>query len=393
MQEVVIISAKRTPIGAFNGAFATVSAKELGIHAAKAVLEQAGVSPESVQELILGNVLGAGQGMNIARQVALGVGMAHSSTAYTVGNVCGSGLKAITLGAQAIACGDADVVLAGGSENMSQAPYVMPKARWGQRMGHSQLLDTMISDGLTDVFLDYHMGITAENLAKAFDISREEQDAYAAQSQQRAIAAHNSQRFDDEIAPVEVPLRNQTLLVTKDEGPRDNTTAESLAKLRPAFAPEGTVTAGNASSINDGAAMVLLMSCKKADELGLKPIAVIKSYATAGVAPEIMGYGPVPASEKALTKAGLSISDIGLVEANEAFAVQALSVCKDLNLDPEITNVNGGAIALGHPIGASGARVLVSLIHEMQKRQVQYGLATLCIGGGMGISMILESAS
>lgn len=393
MQEVVIISAKRTPIGAFNGAFATVSAKELGIHAAKAALEQAGVSPESVQELILGNVLGAGQGMNIARQVALSVGMGHDSTAYTVGNVCGSGLKAITLGAQAIACGDADVVLAGGSENMSQAPYVMPKARWGQRMGHSQLLDTMISDGLTDVFHDYHMGITAENLAKAFDISREEQDAYAAQSQQRAIAAQNTQRFDDEIAPVEVPLRNQTLLITKDEGPRDNTTAESLAKLRPAFAPEGTVTAGNASSINDGAAMVLLMSRSKADELGLKPIAVIKSYATAGVEPEIMGYGPVPASEKALTKAGLSIRDIGLIEANEAFAVQALSVCKDLKLDPEITNVNGGAIALGHPIGASGARVLVSLIHEMQKRQVQYGLATLCIGGGMGISMIIESAS
>ena len=393
MHEVVIISAKRTPIGAFNGAFATVSAKELGIHAAKAALEQAGVSPESVQELILGNVLGAGQGMNIARQVALSVGMGHDSTAYTVGNVCGSGLKAITLGAQAIACGDADVVLAGGSENMSQAPYVMPKARWGQRMGHSQLLDTMISDGLTDVFHDYHMGITAENLAKAFDISREEQDAYAAQSQQRAIAAQNTQRFDDEIAPVEVPLRNQTLLITKDEGPRDNTTAESLAKLRPAFAPEGTVTAGNASSINDGAAMVLLMSRSKADELGLKPIAVIKSYATAGVEPEIMGYGPVPASEKALTKAGLSIRDIGLIEANEAFAVQALSVCKDLKLDPEITNVNGGAIALGHPIGASGARVLVSLIHEMQKRQVQYGLATLCIGGGMGISMIIESAS
>ena len=273
---------------------------------------------------------------------------------------------------------------------MSQAPYVMPKARWGQRMGHGQIVDTMISDGLTDVFKDYHMGITAENLAKKFAISRHEQDEYAAQSQQRAIAAQKAKRFDDEITPIEVTLREKSIFVEKDEGPRDGTTTDTLAKLRPVFDRDGTVTAGNASSINDGAAMVLLMSRSKAQELGLKPMAVIRSCASAGVDPEVMGYGPVPATQKALSKAGLSIGDIGLIEANEAFAVQAITVCKELGLNPDITNVNGGAIALGHPIGASGARVLVSLIYEMQKRQVQYGLATLCIGGGMGISMVVE---
>lgn len=390
MQDVVIISAKRTPIGAFNGAFSSVSARDLGVHAGRAVLEQAGVSPEEVQELILGNVLGAGQGMNIARQVALGIGMSHNSTAYTVGKVCGSGMKAVALGSQSIACGDCDVVLAGGAENMSQAPYVMPKARWGQRMGHGQIIDTMISDGLTDVFNDYHMGITAENLAKKFAISRHEQDEYAAQSQQRAIAAQKAKRFDDEITPIEVTLREKSIFVEKDEGPRDGTTTDTLAKLRPVFDRDGTVTAGNASSINDGAAMVLLMSRSKAQELGLKPMAIIRSCASAGVDPEVMGYGPVPSTEKALSKAGLSIGDIGLIEANEAFAVQAISVCKELGLNPDITNVNGGAIALGHPIGASGVRVLVSLIYEMKKRRVQYGLATLCIGGGMGISMVVE---
>ena len=390
MQDVVIVSAKRTPIGAFNGALAGVSATELGIHAARATLEQAGVSPEEVQELILGNVLGAGQGMNIARQIALGVGMSHSSTAYTVGKVCGSGLKAVALAAQSIVCGDAEVVLAGGSENMSQAPYIMPKARWGQRMGHGQLLDSMISDGLTDIFNDYHMGITAENLARAFLIGRGEQDEYAAQSQQRAITAQEAGRFNEEIVPVEVTQRRKTVLVEKDESPRAGTTAEGLAKLRPAFDHEGTVTAGNASTVNDGAAMLLLMSRSKAKESGLKPMAVIKSSASAGVAPEVMGYGPVPATEKALSKAKLDISDIGLIEANEAFAVQVLSVCKGLKLSTEITNVNGGAIALGHPIGASGARIMVSLLHEMKKRQVQYGLATLCIGGGMGIAMVAE---
>ena len=390
MQDVVIVSARRTPIGAFNGAFTSVSATELGIHAARAALEQAGINPKDVDELILGNVLGAGQGMNIARQVALGVGMPHSSTAYTVGKVCGSGLKAVALAAQAIACGDAEVILAGGSENMSQAPYIMPKARWGQRMGHGQLLDSMISDGLTDVFNDYHMGLTAENLARKFSINRSEQDEYAAQSQQRAVAAQAAGRFNDEIVPVSVTQRKKNLLIEKDESPRANTTTKTLTKLRPAFDKGGTVTAGNASTINDGAAMLLLMSRSKAEQLNLKPMAAIKSSASAGVAPELMGYGPVPATEKALAKAGLNISDIGLIEANEAFAVQALSVCKGLELNPQITNVNGGAIALGHPIGASGARILVTLLHEMQRRQAQHGLATLCIGGGMGIAMVVE---
>ena len=390
MQDVVIVAAKRTPIGTFNGSLSSVSAAGLGIVAARATLEQAGVNPAEVEELILGNVLGAGQGMNIARQIALGAGMESVSTAYNVSKVCGSGLKAVALAAQSIACGDADVVLAGGSENMSQSPYVMPKARWGERMGHGQLLDTMITDGLTDVFNNYHMGITAENLAEKYDISRSQQDEYAAQSQQRAIAAQKSGHFKDEIAPVEVALRKKTIVVNKDEGPRADTTAEGLAKLRPAFDREGTVTAGNASSINDGAAMVLLMSRAKAEALNLKPMAVIRASASAGLAPEVMGYGPVPATEKALKKAGITVSDLGLIEANEAFAVQALSVCKGLSLNPEITNVNGGAIALGHPIGASGARVLVTLLHEMEKRETRYGLATLCIGGGMGIAMVVE---
>ena len=393
MQDVVIVSARRTPIGAFNGVFASVSATELGIYAARAVLEQAGISPEAVEELILGNVLGAGQGMNIARQVALGTGLLHTSTAYTVNKVCGSGLKAVALAAQSIACGDAGIILAGGSENMSQAPYIMPGARRGQRMGHGQLLDSMISDGLTDVFNDYHMGITAENLAREFVIGRREQDEFAARSQQRAIAAQKADRFREEIVPVDVALPRQTLRVDKDESPREGTTTESLAKLRPAFEREGSVTAGNASTINDGAAMLLLMSRNKAIELGLKPMAVIKSSAAVGVAPEVMGYGPVPACEKALAKVGLSIEDIGLIEANEAFAAQALSVCRGLGLNAGKTNVNGGAIALGHPIGASGARILVTLLHEMQKRQVQYGLATLCIGGGMGIAMVVEQAN
>ncbi|MGI9273286.1 MAG: acetyl-CoA C-acetyltransferase [Endozoicomonas sp.] len=390
MQDVVIVAAKRTPVGSFNGCLSSVNAKDLGIAAAKATLEQAGVNPAEVEELILGNVLGAGQGMNIARQIALGAGMEHSSTAYNVSKVCGSGLKAVVLAAQAIASGDAEVVLAGGSENMSQAPYVMPKARWGQRMGHGQLIDIMISDGLTDFFNDFHMGITAENLAEKYNISRSQQDEYAAKSQQRAVAAQESGRFTDEIASIEVAMRKQTVLVDTDEGPRPDTTAEGLNKLRPAFAKEGTVTAGNASSINDGAAMVLLMTRAKAEALNLKPMAVIRASASAGLAPEVMGYGPVPATEKALKKAAIEVSDLGLIEANEAFAVQALSVCKGLKLNPEIINVNGGAIALGHPVGASGARVLVTLLHEMQKRETQYGLVTLCIGGGMGIAMVVE---
>lgn len=389
LDEVVIVSAARTPIGVFNGGLASVSPARLGMSASRGALEKAGVKVEDVQELILGNVLGAGQGMNIARQVALGIGMSTESTAYNVSKVCGSGLKAVALAAQAIACSDIDIALAGGSENMSQSPYVLPKARWGQRMGHGQLLDTMISDGLTDVFNDYHMGITAENLAERYHISREAQDEYAVRSQERALAAQEANHFADEIVPVKVVNRKQTVVVDKDEGPRV-TSVEKLAQLRPAFSKDGTVTAGNASSINDGAAMLLLMSRSKAEYLGLNPMAVIRSSASAGVSPEVMGYGPVPATKKALARAGLSIADIDLVEANEAFAVQALSVVEGLELDPEKTNVNGGAIALGHPIGASGARILVTLLHEMVKREVLYGLATLCIGGGLGIAMVVE---
>ena len=387
IQDVVIVGAARTPVGAFGGTLASVTPARLGICAAEAVLHRAGVEAESVQELILGNVLGAGQGMNIARQVSLGVGMPEDTTAYVVNKVCGSGLKAIALAAQAIASGDMDIALAGGSESMSQAPYIVPAARWGLRMGHGQLLDTMMCDGLTDVFHDYHMGISAENLAERYHIGREAQDEYAALSQQRALAAQASNRFADEIAPVEVVQKKKTVVVDSDEGPR-MTSLEKLAQLRPAFG--GTVTAGNASSINDGAAMVLLMSRTRAEQLGLQPMAVIRAVAAAGVAPEVMGYGPVPATKKALSKAGLCITDIDLVEANEAFAVQALSVAAGLDLSRDKTNVNGGAIALGHPIGASGARILVTLLHEMAKRNVQHGLATLCIGGGQGIAMVVE---
>ena len=386
VQDVVIVGAARTPVGVFGGGLASVTPAQLGICAAQAALHRAGIKAESVQELILGNVLGAGQGMNIARQVSLGVGMPEESTAYVVNKVCGSGLKAIALAAQAIASGDMDIALAGGSESMSQAPYIVPAARWGMRMGHGQLLDTMICDGLTDVFHDYHMGISAENLAERYHIGREAQDEYAALSQQRALAAQASNRFADEIAPVEVVQKKKTVVVDSDEGPR-MTSLEKLAQLRPAFG--GTVTAGNASSINDGAAIVLLMSRTRAEQLGLQPMAMIRAVAAAGVAPEVMGYGPVPATKKALSKAGLCINDIDLVEANEAFAVQALSVAAGLDLSRDKTNVNGGAIALGHPIGASGARILVTLLHEMAKRDVQHGLATLCIGGGQGIAMVV----
>lgn len=389
VQDVVIVGAARTPVGVFGGGLASVTPAQLGICAAQAALNRAGVKAESVQELILGNVLGAGQGMNIARQVSLGVGMPEESTAYVVNKVCGSGLKAIALAAQAIACDDIDTALAGGSESMSQSPYIVPRARWGLRMGHAQLVDSMICDGLTDVFHNYHMGVSAENLAKCYRISRDAQDEYAVLSQHRALAAQASHRFADEIAPLEVVQKNKTVVVDQDEGPR-KTSAEQLAQLRPAFSQDGTVTAGNASTINDGAAMVLLMSRTKAETLGLQPMAVIRAFAAAGVAPEVMGYGPVPAAKKALSRAGLCVADIDLVEANEAFAVQALSVAAGLDLACDKTNVNGGAIALGHPIGASGARILVTLLYEMAKRDVQRGLATLCIGGGQGIAMVVE---
>jgi acetyl-CoA C-acetyltransferase len=391
MREVVIVSAVRTPIGSFGGSFKDIPAVKLGAVAAKGALERANVKPEMVDEVIFGNVLQAGIGQNLARQVSVGIGVPLEVPSMTINKVCGSGLKAVQLAAQAIMCKEADVVLAGGAENMSLAPYIVPKVRWGLRMGDGALVDTMVADGLTDIFNNYHMGITAENIAEQWNISREEQDEFAVRSQNRAEAAIKQGRYKDEIVPVEIPQkRGDPLVIDTDEYPRFGTTIEALAKLKPAFKKDGTVTAGNASGINDGAAAVLVMSKEKADELGLKPLVTIVSYASAGVDPKIMGYGPVPASKKALEKAGMTIEDIDLVEANEAFAAQSLAVVKDLGLDPEKTNVNGGAIALGHPIGCSGTRILVTLIHEMIKRDAHKGLATLCIGGGQGTALIVK---
>ncbi|HRC81957.1 MAG TPA: acetyl-CoA C-acetyltransferase [Sedimentibacter sp.] len=391
MREVVIVSAVRTPIGSFGGSFKDIPAVKLGAVAAKGALERANVKPEMVDEVIFGNVLQAGIGQNLARQVSVGIGVPLEVPSMTINKVCGSGLKAVQLAAQAIMCKEADVVLAGGAENMSLAPYIVPKVRWGLRMGDGALVDTMVADGLTDIFNNYHMGITAENIAEQWNISREEQDEFAVRSQNRAEAAIKQGRFKDEIVPVEIPQkRGDPLVIDTDEYPRFGTTIEALARLKPAFKKDGTVTAGNASGINDGAAAVLVMSKEKADELGLKPLVTIVSYASAGVDPKIMGYGPVPASKKALEKAGMTIEDIDLVEANEAFAAQSLAVVKDLGLDPEKTNVNGGAIALGHPIGCSGTRILVTLIHEMIKRDAHKGLATLCIGGGQGTALIVK---
>ena len=388
--DVVIVSAARTAIGNFGGAFASASAVELGRVAAQAAIARAGIQAEAVDELIYGNVLGAGLGQNVARQVALSSGMREESTAFGVSKVCGSGLKAVILGAQSILAGDADVVVAGGCESMSNAAYVLPSNRWGQRMGDGQTIDTMIRDGLTDAFDHQHMGITAENIASQFAISRDELDRFAATSQQRAERAQKQGCFADEIVPVAVKQRKETLNVIQDEFPRHGTTPESLGKLRPAFKPDGVVTAGNASGINDGAAALVLMSRTRAERLGLKPLARIASWASAGVSPKIMGYGPVPATRRALEKAGLRVADLDLIEANEAFAAQSIAVVRGLELDPEIVNVNGGAIALGHPIGASGARILVTLLHEMGKRAARRGLATLCVGGGMGVALIVE---
>jgi len=391
LREVVIVSAVRTPIGAYGGSFKDVPAVKLGTVVVKEVLARAGVEPGMVDEVIFGNVLQAGIGQNVARQVSIGAGIPVEVPSMTINKVCGSGLKTVSLAAQAIALGEADIVVAGGTENMSQAPYLVPNARWGQRMGNGTLIDYMVHDGLTDIFNNYHMGITAENIAEQWHITREEQDNFALQSQLKAEKAVKSGRFKDEIVPVVIPQRKgEPIIVDTDEHPRFGTTLEALAKLKPAFKKDGTVTAGNASGINDGAAAVLLMSKEKADELGIKPLATIVSFASAGVDPTIMGYGPVPASKKALTKANMSIEDIDLVEANEAFAAQSLAVVKDLGLDPEKTNVNGGAIALGHPIGCSGTRILVTLIHEMIKRDAKTGLATLCIGGGQGTSLIVK---
>lgn len=391
MNDVVIVAATRTAIGSFQGALATVPAVDLGAAVIKQLLAHTGLDPAQVDEVILGQVLTAGAGQNPARQAAIKAGLPYSVPALTLNKVCGSGLKALHLAAQAIRCGDAEVVIAGGQENMSLAPYVMPSARTGQRMGHGQLIDSMISDGLWDAFNDYHMGITAENLADNYELSREQQDAFAADSQRKAVEAIDAGRFKAEITPIVMPQKKgEPLVFDRDEQPRPGTTAQSLAKLRPAFKKDGSVTAGNASSLNDGAAAVLLMSASKAQALGLPALAKIAGYASAGVDPAIMGIGPVSATQRCLDKAGWQLADLDLIEANEAFAAQALAVGKALQWDASKVNVNGGAIALGHPIGASGCRVLVTLLHEMIKRDAKKGLATLCIGGGQGVALAIE---
>jgi acetyl-CoA C-acetyltransferase len=394
MKDVVIVSAKRTAIGSYLGAFANVSAIELGVTAVKAAIEAAGIKPEQVDNLVFGNVLNGGLGQNPARQIAKFSGMTDESTANVVSMVCGSGLKAVMDAVNQIRLGEADIVVAGGAESMSNAGHVLQSHRTGVKMGNSQLTDTMLNDGLTDAFGGFHMGMTAENLAKQYDISREEQDKFAVQSQNRAEVAITTGRFKAEIAPHIVADRKGDIIIDTDEFPKFGATIESVSKPKPAFVRDatGTVTAANASGLNDGAAALVLMSREKAAELGLTPMATFVAQAGAGVNPEVMGYAPVPASQKALKMAGLSVSDINLVEANEAFASQALSVCRGLDLDPSITNVNGGAIALGHPIGASGARILVTLVHELVKRKERYGLATLCIGGGQGVAVIIERA-
>ncbi|MSS44274.1 acetyl-CoA C-acetyltransferase [Anaerosalibacter bizertensis] len=391
MKEVVIASAVRTAVGTYGGSFKNVPAVDLGAVVVKEAIKRAGIKADQVDELVFGNVLQAGLGQNVARQVSVHAGIPIEVPSFTVNKVCGSGLKTVELAAQAIVAGEADIVIAGGTENMSQAPYVLNNNRWGQRMGDGKVVDEMIKDGLWDAFNDYHMGITAENVAEKWNITREEQDQFALTSQLRAEEAIKGGRFKDEIVPVEVPQRKgDPKIVDTDEHPRFGSTIEGMAKLRPAFKKDGTVTAGNASGINDGAAALVVMSKEKAEELGIEPLATIVSYASAGVDPSIMGTGPIPASRKALEKANLTVKDLDLVEANEAFAAQSLAVAKELGLDMEKTNVNGGAIALGHPIGASGARILVTLLYEMAKRDAKHGLATLCIGGGQGTALIVR---
>ncbi|HEY4250749.1 MAG TPA: acetyl-CoA C-acetyltransferase [Roseomonas sp.] len=391
MPEIVIASAARTPVGSFNGAFAGLTAHALGTVAIKAALERAGVLPQEVNEVILGQILTAGAGQNPARQASINAGIPVEHTAFGINQLCGSGLRAVALAAQQIATGDAEIIVAGGQESMTQAPHAQ-QLRAGQKMGDLALVDTMIKDGLWDAFHGYHMGTTAENVATKYQITREEQDRFALASQQKAGAAMKSGRFRDEIVPVTVKTRKGEVVVSDDEYPRPETSIEVLQKLRPAFSKDGTVTAGNASGINDGAAAMVVMSAEQAAKRGIAPLARIVSWATAGVDPSIMGTGPIPASRKALAKAGWSIDTLDLIEANEAFAAQACAVNKDLGWDPAKVNVNGGAVALGHPIGASGARVLTTLLFEMQKRGAKRGLATLCIGGGMGVAMCVERA-
>lgn len=388
---IVIVAAARTAVGSFGGSLSSLQATELGVTVLKALLERTGVQPDQVDEVILGQVLTAGTGQNPARQTVVKAGLPHTVPAMTINKVCGSGLKAVHLAMQAVACGDAEIVIAGGQESMSQSPHALPRSREGQRMGDWKLVDTMLVDGLIDAFHQIHMGVTAENIAKKYAFGREAQDAFAAASQQKAEAAIKSGRFKDEIVPVSIPQKKgDPLVFAQDEFPRAGTTAETLAKLRPAFDKEGTVTAGNASGLNDGAAMVMVMRESKAKALGLTPMARLVAFSSAGVDPAIMGTGPIPASTDCLKKAGWTPGDLDLIEANEAFAAQAMSVNQEMGWDLSKVNVNGGAIAIGHPIGASGARVLVTLLHEMQKRDAKRGLATLCIGGGQGVALAVE---
>lgn len=392
MREVVIASAARTPIGSFGGSLKDVPARTLGAICIKEALKRAGVDGKDVDEVIMGNVLQGGLGQNVSRQMSLDAGLPVEVPAMTINKVCGSGLRAVELAAQIIKAGDAEIIVCGGAENMSMAGYIVPKTRWGARMGDVKIIDMMVHDGLTDIFNNYHMGITAENIAEQWGITREELDEFSVKSQAKAEAAIKAGKFKDEIVPVEVPQRKgDPIVFDTDEHPKFGSNLEKISKLRPAFKKDGVVTAANASGINDSGAALVVMSKEKADELGIKPLATIKSYASAGVEPSIMGIGPVPSSKKALEKGGYKIEDMDLIEANEAFAAQSVAVGRDLGIDPEKLNVNGGAIALGHPIGASGARILISLLYEMKKREdAKLGLATLCIGGGMGTAMVVE---
>ncbi len=392
MREVVIVGAARTPIGSFGGSLKNVPTRTLGAVSIKAAIERAGIKPEMIDEVIMGCVLQGGLGQNVSRQMSLDAGIPKEVPTMTINKVCGSGLRAVELAAQIIKAGDADIIVAGGAENMSAAGYIMPSARWGARMNNVPMVDTMVNDGLWEAFNQYHMGITAENIAEQWGLTREELDEFALASQQKAEAAVKAGKFKDEIVPVEIPQRKgDPVVFDTDEYPKFGASMEKMAKLKPAFKKDGVVTAANASGINDAGAALVVMSKEKADELGIKPLCTIKSYASAGVDPTIMGIGPVPSSKKALEKAGLTIDDMDLIEANEAFAAQSVAVGKELGFDTSKLNVNGGAIALGHPIGASGARILISLIYEMMKRpETKYGLATLCIGGGMGTAMVIE---
>ncbi|KAF0126643.1 MAG: acetyl-CoA C-acetyltransferase [Elusimicrobia bacterium] len=390
MKEVFIVDGVRTAIGSFGGSLADFSSVELGKVAAKAVMERAKVNPADIDEVLMGTIYQAGLGQGVARQIAMGSGIPAEKTAVTLNMLCGSGMRTVAMAAQQILCGDAEMIIAGGTESMTNAPYLLKKARYGYKMGHGELTDSLIGDGLWDVFNNYHMGMTAENLAAKFGLTREEQDKFAAESQNKAEAALKENRFADEIAPVMIPQRGDPVAFAKDEYPKAGVTAGGLAKLRPAFKKDGSVTAGNASGINDGAAALLIASGEAVKKHGLKPMAKLVSYGWAGVDPAIMGIGPVEAVRKALKKAGWKMEDVELIEANEAFAAQALSVAKELGFNKDIVNVNGGAIALGHPVGASGARIIVTLLHEMKKRGVKKGLATLCIGGGMGIAVCVE---